>query len=110
MREKRKELRATPDSGEEDVTSENPLAKSMKTAKVTGKGVQMVEKIAMMFAEDEDHTPRRLIRTPTVSDVFQVGLEDLELSFEDDPDAWSDIESVAGQRKANVPPKTYQKS
>jgi len=65
---------------------------------------------ARRFAEDEDHTPRRLIRTPTVSDVFQVGLEDLELSFEDDPDAWSDIESVAGQRKANVPPKTYQQA
>jgi 2,3-dihydroxy-p-cumate/2,3-dihydroxybenzoate 3,4-dioxygenase len=63
---------------------------------------------ARRFAEDEEHTPRRLIRSPTVSDVFQVGLEELELSFEDNPDAWSDIEAVAGLRKANTKPKTYQ--
>ena len=61
---KRKELREmTPEQPAEEelrdpFTPQNPLAQQLKKAKITGKGVEMVEKIAQIQVQDGDDPNR----------------------------------------------------
>ena len=55
---KRKELRAQDAETSVGDETTNPLAQNFKKAKVTGKGVQMVERIAQLQYEDEEDQNR----------------------------------------------------
>ena len=63
LREKRKELRATPQeaasSSMQDVEDPNELVSAFKKAKVTGKGVEMVERITTLLAVEDKHSFQR---------------------------------------------------
>ena len=64
LREKRKELRATPEGTDPNIMRDegdsNELASALKKAKVTGKGVDMVEKITSLLAVEDKYDLQRV--------------------------------------------------
>ena len=59
--DKRKELRAPPEDDPhlKDEGNPNDLASALKTAKVSGKGIDMIERVSSVLAwEEPDHQER----------------------------------------------------